>query len=122
MSPVSEPPRLGSDLDDPYPLLAAARRRGAVATTWPLPADDDAPDLGPIYSVLAYDECVHVLRDHETFSSRGLSEAMGPLFEGAIIAMDEPEHRLSRALVAPAFRPKVLERWRETVVQPAIDS
>jgi cytochrome P450 len=121
MSPVSEPPLLGSDLDDPYPLLAAARRRGAVATTWPLPADDDALDLGPIYSVLAYDECVHVLRDHETYSSRGLSEAMGPLFEGAIIAMDEPEHRLYRALVAPAFRPKVLERWRTTVVQPAID-
>src|SRR4029079_10641839 len=39
-----------------------------------------------------------------------------------IIAMDEPEHRLSRALVAPAFRPKVLERWRTTVLQPAIDS
>jgi len=122
MSPGSEPPLLGSDLDDPYPLLAAARRRGAVATTWPLPADADAPDLGPIYSVLAYDECVQVLRDHETYSSRGLSEAMGPLFEGAIIAMDEPEHRLYRALVAPAFRPKVLERWRTAVVQPAIDS
>jgi cytochrome P450 len=47
---------------------------------------------------------------------------MGPLFDGAIIAMDEPEHRLYRALVAPAFRPKVLERWQTTVVQPAIDS
>ena len=47
---------------------------------------------------------------------------MGPLFAGAIIAMDEPEHRLYRALVAPAFRPKVLERWQTTVVQPAIDN
>ncbi len=72
--------------------------------------------------MLAYDESVQVLRDHETYSSRGLSEAMGPLFEGAIIAMDEPEHRLYRALVAPAFRPKVLERWQTTVVQPAIDN
>jgi cytochrome P450 len=124
-APVSEPPPFQEDLDDPYPHLAAARRRGAVTTTWPLPdATDvtDAADLGPVYSVLAYDECAQVLRDHETYSSRGLSDSMGPLFAGAIIAMDEPEHRLYRALVAPAFRPKVLERWRTTVVQPAIDN
>ena len=55
---------------------------------------------------------MQVLRDHETYSSRALSEVMGPLFAGAIIAMDEPEHRLHRALVAPAFRPKVLEQWQ----------
>jgi cytochrome P450 len=122
-APVSVPPPLRLDeLDDPYPHLAAARRRGAVATTWPLQVATGGPELGPIYSVLAYDESVQVLRDHETYSSRGLSEAMGPLFDGAIIAMDEPEHRLYRALVAPAFRPKVLERWQTTVVQPAIDS
>src|SRR5437660_405694 len=122
-APVSVPPALQSDeFDDPYPHLAAARRRSAVATAWPLPVATGAPELGPIYSVLAYDESVQVLRDHETYSSRGLSEAMGPLFAGAIIAMDEPEHRLYRALVAPAFRPKVLERWQTTVVQPAIDN
>jgi cytochrome P450 len=108
-------------LDDPYPALAEARRRGPVATEWPLPADAGTPDLGPIYSVLTYDECLRVLRDHETFSSRGLTEAMGPLFEGAIIAMDEPDHRLHRALVAPAFRPKVLEQWRTTIVRQVVD-
>ena len=121
--PASVPPPLQSDeLDDPYPHLAAARRCGAVATTWPLPVATGAAELGPIYSVLAYDESVRVLRDHETYSSRGLSETMGPLFTGAIIAMDEPEHRLHRAPVAPAFRPKVLERWQTTVVQPAIEN
>ena len=91
-------------------------------TAWPLPVTIDVPEVGPIYSVPAYDESVQVLRDHETYSSRGLSEAMGPSFEGAIIAMDEPEHRLYRALVAPAFRHKVLERWQMTVVRPAIDN
>src|SRR5690242_19607349 len=112
----------GSDeLDDPYPYLAAARTRGAVATAWPLPLAADTPAVGPVYAVLAYDESLRVLRDHETYSSRALSEAMGPLFAGAIIAMDEPEHRLHRALVAPAFRPKVLEQWRTTVIQPVID-
>jgi cytochrome P450 len=115
------PPLQSDEFDDPYPYLAAARRRGAVTTVWPLPPAAGAPGVGPIYSVLAYDESVQVLRDHETYSSRGLSEAMGPLFAGAIIAMDEPEHRLHRALVAPAFRPKVLEQWQTTVVGPAID-
>jgi cytochrome P450 len=118
---VSAPLVHADGLEDPYPHLAAARRRGAVATTWPLPVETDAPEAS-IYSVLAYDECVRVLRDHETYSSRGLSEAMGPLFAGAIIAMDEPEHQLYRDLVAPAFRPRVLERWQTTVVQPAIDN
>jgi len=126
MSTVEGEPRLpmgGSDeLDDPYPYLAAARGSGAVTTTWPLPLAGDTPAVGPVYAVLAYDECVQVLRDHETYSSRGLTEAMGPLFAGAIIAMDEPEHRLHRALVAPAFRPKVLEQWRTRVVRPAIDA
>jgi len=113
----------GSDeFEDPYPHLAAARRSGAVTTVWPLPPAAGAPEVGPVYSVLAYDECVRVLRDHETYSSRALSEVMGPLFAGAIIAMDEPEHRLHRALVAPAFRPKVLEQWQTTVVRPAIDA
>jgi cytochrome P450 len=120
-APVSVPPPLQSDdLDDPYPHLAAARQRGAVATTWPLPVAIGTPDAVPTYSVLAFDECVQVLRDHETYSSAGLSE-VGPLFTGAIIAMDEPEHRLHRALVAPAFRRTMLERWQTTVVQPAID-
>jgi cytochrome P450 len=122
LTPVSASPLHSDELADPYPYLAAARRQGAVATTWPLPVETDAPDPGPVYSVLAYDECLQVLRDHETYSSRGLVEAMGPLFAGAIIAMDEPEHRLYRALVAPAFRPKVLERWQTEVVQPAIDN
>src|SRR5204863_6239728 len=52
---------------------------------------------------------------------RGPREDSGPLFPAAIMPMDEPEHRLYRALVAPAFRPKVLERWQTTVVGPAID-
>ena len=116
------PPLQSDELEDPYPHLASARRNGAVTTEWPLPSVADAPALGPIYSVLGYDECALVLRDHETYSSQGLTEAMGPLFEGAIIAMDEPEHRLHRALVAHAFRPKALEQWQTTVVQPAIDS
>ncbi|MCU1458404.1 MAG: hypothetical protein JWL73_2496 [Actinomycetia bacterium] len=109
------------DIDDPYPYLAAARQRGPVSMEWPLPLGPDTPLLEPTCAVLGYDEAVRVLRDAETYSSRGLNEIMGPLFADTIIAMDEPEHRVHRALVAPAFRPKVLERWQQSLVRTVID-
>ena len=120
--PTKPPPALEfGDIDDPYPYLAAARRRGPVATEWPLPLGTGGPMLEPTYSVLTYDEAVRVLRDAETYSSRGLSDVMGPLFADTIISMDAPEHRVHRALVAPAFRPKVLERWQRSLVRKVID-
>src|SRR5262245_39853820 len=89
---------------DPCPHLAAARRKGSVQQEWPLPIDLPqrfAPV--PVFNVLRYDEVLAVLRDHETFSSSIIAEAMGPLLGRTIVAMDEPEHGECRALVAPAF-------------------
>ena len=109
-------------VDDPYPYLAAARRKGSVHTEWPLPIDEIASSAGELgFCVLGYDEVVAVLRDNETYSSRFLSELMGPVLDGTVIAMDEPEHRAHRALVAPAFRPKLLARWEETLVRRVVD-
>jgi cytochrome P450 len=110
-------------VDDPYPFLAAARRRGAVQPGWPFPDDVVARDEGdsPAYSVLGHDEVVTVLRDHETYSSKFLGEIMGPMLGHTIIAMDEPEHRAHRALVAPAFRPKLIERWEHNLVRRVAD-
>ncbi len=54
-------------VDDPYPYLAAARRKGPVQTEWPLPRDVTAtPPDEPSFCVLGYDEVVAVLRDDET--------------------------------------------------------
>jgi cytochrome P450 len=107
-------------VDDPYPYLAAARRLGSVRTEWPLPVDERPPDE-PSFCVLGYDEVLAVLRDDETYSSRLLSEIMGPMFDQTMIAMDEPEHRAHRALVAPAFRPKLLARWEQGLVRRVVD-
>jgi cytochrome P450 len=41
---------------------------------------------------------------------------MGLVMGRTILEMDEPEHRMHRALVAPSFRSKVLERWEEELV------
>src|SRR5579864_4833723 len=94
-------PTHGTDVDDPYPLLAAARRNGAVQRDPPLGTTSDG---GGAVHVLGYDEVVSVLRDHDTFSSKHLTGAMGPMFANTMIAMDEPEHRIHRAFVATAFR------------------
>jgi cytochrome P450 len=107
-------------VDDPYPYLAAARRKGSVQTDWPWPLDEPPPNA-PSFCVLGYDEVLAVLRDHETYSSRMLSEIMSPMFDQTMIAMDEPEHRAHRALVAPAFRPKLLARWQENLVRRVVD-
>jgi cytochrome P450 len=114
-------------VDDPYPALAVARRKGPVQVEWPLP-DDVAPvdealekDDERWWSVLGHDEVMAVLRDHETYSSEVLAEIMGPMLGHTMIAMDEPEHRTHRALVAPAFRPKLLARWERELIRRVVD-
>jgi cytochrome P450 len=110
-------------VDDPYPGLASARRKGPVQLEWPL-ADDvgtAALDGDPWISVLGHDEVVAVLRDHETYSSNIIGELMGPALDHTMIATDEPEHRAHRALVAPAFRPKLLARWEHELIGRVLD-
>jgi cytochrome P450 len=111
-------------IDDPYPLLAAARRRGPVQHAWPLGDDlftSEVATTGPAASVLGYEEAVTVLRDHETYSSEIVGAVMGAVLGPALIAMDEPEHRAHRALVARAFGPKLLARWEHELVRRVAD-
>jgi len=114
---------------DPFPYVAEARRRNAVQRAWPLPLD---PALGPAgmagedadinaFSVLGYDELAAVFRDSETYSSALIGQAIGPLLANTIVAMDGSEHRVHRALVAPAFRPKAVVRWEAEFVEPLAD-
>lgn len=109
--------------DDPYPYFAAARRNGPVQLESPFPDDGGTvgEDGAPSFSVLGYDEVVAVLRDHETYSSKVFAEIMGPMLGHTMIAMDEPEHRAHRALVAPAFRPKLLARWEHDLIRRVLD-
>src|SRR4051794_15441362 len=109
-------------VDDPYPWLADARRRAPVQHAWPFPGDLDLDGSGgSSVSVLGHDEVVAVLRDNESFSSSILADIMGPMLGRTIVAMDEPEHRAYRALVAPAFRPTLLARWEADLVRRVVD-
>jgi cytochrome P450 len=119
LDPFELPDTIQSGEPDPYPALAAARRRAPVQPEIPI-GDDVALDAGgdeaTWLSVLGYDEVREVLRDPEAFSSRILDELMGPIMGRTIVALDEPEHRVHRALVAPAFRSKLLARWEDELV------
>jgi cytochrome P450 len=107
------------NIRDPYPRLAELRRQSPVHLG-PVDVGAGRPEVvatGPQpATVLAFDEVMAVLRDRDTFSSAVYEGVIGAVMGRTILEMDEPEHRLHRALVSPVFRSRVLERWEETLV------
>ena len=73
------------------------------------------------YQVTDWEHVEQVLRDAETFSSSINSEHIGQYMGDLILALDGPEHRRYRNLVAKAFRASQLEHWDDTLVRPAIE-
>ncbi len=110
---------VGGSIRDPYPRLHELCRESPVHTG-PIDmgegADISDPSRPPPVTVFGFDEVVQVLRDNETYSSNVYTDVMGMVMGRTILEMDEPEHRVHRALVAPSFRSKVLERWEEDLV------
>lgn len=109
---------------DPYPHVQQALRRNSVQREWPLPMDTalgpegmtgDVAEVNAV-CVLGYDEVATVFQDGETYSSALIADAIGPLLAHTIVAMDGEEHRVHRALVAPAFRPKFIALWERELV------
>ena len=64
-----------------------------------------------------------MLRDGETFSSAHIIDLiMGPVMgEHIMLGMDDPQHRRYRALVATAFRQKVLATWETDLVAKVVN-
>ncbi len=110
---------VGGNIRDPYPRLHELCRQSPVHTG-PIDmgegADPADPSKPPPVTVFGFDEVVQVLRDNETYSSVVYAEVMGIVMGRTILEMDEPEHRMNRALVASSFRSKMLERWEEELV------
>jgi cytochrome P450 len=105
---------------DPFPQMRELLRESPVHVG-PIDLGEGEEDYwepsGPQpVTVFGFDEVVQVLRDNETYSSNVYAGVMGEVMGRTILEMDEPEHRVSRALVAGSFRSKVLERWEEELV------
>lgn len=114
---------VSGSIRDPFPRLHELGRqspvhRGEVDLGEPTPTYDEdfAPDRPTPITVFGFDEVIEVLRDNETYSSSVYEGVMGMVMGRTILQMDEPDHRMSRALVAPAFRSKMLERWEAELV------
>jgi len=115
---------VSGNIRDPYPLMGELRRRSPVHVG-PIDLGDGAseadPNRPPPVTVFGFDEAVQVLRDNETYSSTVYEGIMGAVMGRTILQMDEPEHRLHRALVSPTFRSKVLEQWEGDLVQRVVN-
>ena len=116
---------VSGNIRDPYPRMAELRRESPVHLG-PIDLGDGIGDLvdadaPPRVTVFGFDEVVQVLRDNQTYSSTVYEGLMGAVMGRTILQMDEPEHRLHRALVSPTFRSKVLERWEGELVKQVVD-
>ncbi len=111
------------DVRDPYPMLAKLRREASVHEgPLPIPGAAEPPRRGiPQFTVYGHDEVTQVLRNHGVFSSSIYHDVVGMVMGRTILEMDEPEHRLKRALVSPAFRNRVLARWETELVGSVVD-
>jgi cytochrome P450 len=118
---------VSGNIVNPFPRMHELRREspvhlGHVDLGEQIPMDEafEAGRALPA-TVFGFDEVVAVLRDNETFSSTVYEGVMGMVMGRTILQMDEPEHRVQRALVSPTFRSKVLERWEEELVRCVVD-
>src|SRR5512143_2395033 len=85
------------DHPDPYPIFAMLRASQPVFHN---------EFLGrTVWSVTKYDDCLRVLKDSETFSSRANAE-VGKVMGRTLIEMDGKEHTRHRAIVQQLFVPR----------------
>ena len=57
-----------------------------------------------------------MLTDNVRFSSAANAMTIGQVMGRTILEMDPPEHQRHRALVAKAFRPRVLDQWGDAII------
>jgi cytochrome P450 len=108
-------PQLLFDHPDPYPMFAMLRQ------SQPVMRSEFANRVA--WVVTRYDDCLAILKDAETFSSRSNAE-VGKIMGRTVIEMDGKEHTRHRALVQQVFVPKGLDGLRpvlETMITEIID-
>ncbi|MCZ7526416.1 MAG: cytochrome P450 [Acidimicrobiia bacterium] len=108
--------RLDHAMSQPYPMWARARAECPV-----LRYDDSGFDGRPSFHVTRFADAERVLRDWEAFSSSINGEVIGRYMGELILALDGPEHRHYRDLVAHAFRASSIERWERELMVPIVD-
>jgi cytochrome P450 len=120
--PMRQFAELAGDMRDPYPMMAGIRAASPVLEVslgeraGRYRHDEKAPKITTLYSVTSHEHAQQVLTDPVRFSSAGYALTMGQVMGRTILEMDPPEHLRHRALVAKAFRTRVLDQWSDTII------
>ena len=118
---------LAGDVRDPYPMFAGIRADTPVLQIHFGPGsggrsrtDPKAPRITSLFTVTSYELAQQVLTDSERFSSAGYAANIGQVLGRSILQMDPPEHLRHRALVARAFRARVLDQRSDSIIGATI--
>jgi cytochrome P450 len=68
-----------------------------------------------LFTVTSHELAQQVVTDNVRFCSAGHLTGLEQVMGRTILQMDPPEHVRHRALVARAFRPRVLDQWSDTI-------
>lgn len=93
-------PKFMFEHPDPYPMFTMLRHDMPVFETMFMTV--------PGWVVSRYDDCLAILKDADTFSSKANAQ-VGKVMGRTIIEMDGKEHTRTRALVQSMFVPKSME-------------
>jgi cytochrome P450 len=121
--PMRQFAELAGDVRDPYPMFAGLRADTPVLEVHHgrmsggrSPRDPKAPRIPSLFTVTSHELAQQVLTDTARFSSAGYATTIGQVMGRSIIQLDPPEHQRQRALVARAFRARVLEQWGDAII------
>ena len=78
--------------------------------------DEKAPRITSLFTVTSHELAQQVLTDNVRFSSAANAMTIGQVMGRTILEMDPPEHQRQRALVAKAFRARVLDQWSDAII------
>jgi cytochrome P450 len=125
--PMRQFAELAGDVRDPYPMLAGIRAETPVLEVHfgtesgrQSGPDQQAPRIRSLFTVTSHELAQQVLTDSVRFSSAGYATTIGHVMGRTILEMDPPEHQRHRALVARAFRARVLDQWGDAIIGATI--
>jgi len=118
-------------VENPYPMFALVRpdhpmKREDIDEAVLVPDGADV-EFMPIdrsvgvFTAYSFDAVQQVLKDGDTFSSKGYADVMGKVLGHSILEMDEPEHHLYRGLVQQAFSRKAMDVWERELVRDVVN-
>jgi cytochrome P450 len=118
--PMRQFGELAGDVRDPYPMFDGIRADTPVLEVHLGARLGAAPQLTSLFTVTSHELAQQVLTDTERFSSAANAMTIGQVMGRTILEMDPPGHQRHRALVARAFRARVLEQWSDAIIGATI--